>query len=80
MVLLPAGASGRATLRYDPTEGALSLHTQEARNPGVDIDTSAKGTGAEMAEVPPAGSEREINVVVSGRPGQSVSYSITLER
>ena len=80
VVLVPAGASGRATIRYDPTEGGLSLQIQEAQNPGVDIDSSTRGAGVEIAEVPPAGAEREINVVVGGRPGHSVAYSLTLER
>lgn len=80
VVRVPAGASGRVTVRNAPEDGDLVVRVQEAANPGIDISVSQGSVGVEIAEVPPAGAEREINVVVGGRAGFSVPYSITLER
>ena len=80
LVRVPAGASGRVTVRHDPAAGDLSLRVQEADNPGVDVSSSDGTVGVEVAEIPPAGGEREISVLVGGRAGFSVGYSITLER
>ena len=80
LVLVPAGASGRVTVRHDPEDGDLALSIQEADSPGVDVSRSDGRVGVEIAEIPPAGAEREISVVVGGGPGFSVPYSITLER
>jgi hypothetical protein len=77
---VPAGAAGQVTVLHDPAAGDLSVRVQEAENPGIDVSTSDGRVGVEIAAVPPAGEEREINVVVGGRPGFSVPYSITLNR
>jgi hypothetical protein len=80
VLLVPAGAPGQVTLRHDPEEGDLALVIREADNPGVDVFRSNGGVGVERAEIPPADGEREINIIVEGRSGFSVGYSITLER
>jgi len=77
---LPAGEGLRAVLRHPPADGDLSLTLEDATPPLQQLAYSDQRHGVEVVGVEPAQQARDLNVVVRGRPGSSVAYSLTLER
>ena len=70
----------RVVLRHPPGEGDLSLALREA---GADLEVLAQSDlrhGVEQVGVDPGPEERDLEIVVRGRPGASVLYAISLER
>ena len=75
-----SGEGLRVTLRHDPSQGDLSLELT-ALPPRIERFGLSDGRlGVETVLLPPDMLIRPAQVVVSGRPGATVPYSLTIER
>ncbi len=77
---LPAGQALRATLVHDPAVGDLSLALELPGPPPEELASSDQPHGVEVVTVGPFPDDQDLNVVVGGRRGFDVPYSVSLRR
>ncbi len=76
---VPADEGLRVVLRHAPGVGQLTA-TLRSADGGDALSRSGLGHGLEVVGVGPAEQPRDLVLVVTGRPGDTVSYALTLER
>lgn len=67
-----------ATLRHEPAAGDLVLELRSGEGGGELLDVSDGRWGAEVLGVPAAGEAQLLQLVVTGRAGRSVPYTISV--
>ncbi len=77
-IAVPAGEGLRVVLRHAPGAGRLTAVLQDEG--GQLLSRSGLGHGLEVVGVAPTDQPRELDLVVLGRPGHSVTYALTIER
>jgi len=75
--LLGADEGLRVVLRHAPDDGDLALELVAGVDP---VGRSDDLYGVEALGVDPSPVQREIEIIVTGRPGQSVVYALSVER
>jgi len=77
---VPAGAGLLVVLRHTPGEGDLSLTVTMGGAADIVLGESDWRSGVEAVGLDPVAIDRAVDLLVRGRPGTSVPYSISLER
>ena len=67
-------------LRHSPDAGDLALSLRRVEAPPGLLGESDGRFGVETVDLPPAPNGRDVDVAVTGQPGTSAPYSLTIER
>ena len=77
---VPAQTGLQVVLRHCPADGDLSLVLRKPLPVPEELARSDQPLGMEVVELDAAPEERTFDIVIQGRPGFSVPYSLSLER
>jgi len=79
-VHVPPGEGLQVLLRHSPDAGDLALSLRRVEAPPGLLGESDGRFGVETVDLPPAPNGRDVDVAVTGQPGTSAPYSLTIER